>query len=111
MQKLHTTKIQLTAGDKVNRFVQIASRCAFPIFLCSGRYRINGKSLIGIFSLDLTKSIRMEVQCTEEQAEELFAQMHEFLVAPPTSADAKADAPEEEPGKRSGLFGVLFGKK
>lgn len=36
------------------------------VTLKSGRYNIDGKSIFGIFSLDLTKPLEIEIECKDE---------------------------------------------
>ncbi len=52
-------KIALTTINDVKNFVDTVSRCDFAIDLSSGRYTVDGKSIMGIFSLDLSKPISL----------------------------------------------------
>ena len=52
-------KIALTTINDVKSFVDTVSRCDFAIDLSSGRYTVDGKSIMGIFSLDLSKPISL----------------------------------------------------
>ena len=52
-------KIALTTINDVKDFVNTVTRCDFNIDLSSGRYRVDGKSIMGIFSLDLSKPITL----------------------------------------------------
>ncbi len=101
MEVTHSMKVLLLGGDKVSAFNKEATQCSFPVFLCSGKYRINGKSLIGIFSLDLSKPIRVEVSCSDEEAAAFFEKLQ------PLSAESgKVDEKTEKPKKkRFSLFG------
>lgn len=71
-------KVLLCSGDKVNRFVATATKYRFPIHLTTGRYRIDGKSLIGIFSLNLSKPVTVEVPEDGENLEEFLEEIQEF---------------------------------
>lgn len=62
-------KIRLKTIDSVKDFVSAMSKLESEIDLVSGRYVINAKSIMGIFSLDLTKDI--EVKISEIDKEEL----------------------------------------
>lgn len=62
-------KIRLKTIDSVKDFVSAMSKLESEIDLISGRYVINAKSIMGIFSLDLTKDI--EVKTSEMDKEEL----------------------------------------
>ena len=57
-----TTKtISLNTIVDVKEFVNTVARYDFEVDLVSGRYHIDGKSIMGIFSLDLSKPITMEI--------------------------------------------------
>ena len=43
--------------DAVKKFVDIANQKPYDIELISGKYVINAKSIMGVFSLDLTKPL------------------------------------------------------
>lgn len=44
----------------VAKFVQLATKCTDDIVVSSGNYRVNGKSLLGLYSLDLSKLVTVE---------------------------------------------------
>ena len=52
---MKTVKISLNSIDKVKAFVNEISKFDCDFDLVSGRYVIDAKSIIGIFSLDLSK--------------------------------------------------------
>ncbi len=49
--------IQLRTISEVKDFVNAVTECPYDVDLVSGRYTIDAKSLMGIFSLDLTRPI------------------------------------------------------
>ena len=51
--------------NDVKEFVGIVSRCEYEVDLISDRYTIDAKSIMGIFSLDLSKPIQMNVHADE----------------------------------------------
>lgn len=51
--------ILLESFEEVKKFVDIASSKEYDIELMSGKYVVNAKSIMGVFSLDLTKPIVM----------------------------------------------------
>ena len=73
-----TTKIQLVGFADVQTFVNIISKFAYDIDLVSGRYIVDAKSIMGIYSLDLTSPI--ELRAHTEDAEEHFAQIEKYIV-------------------------------
>lgn len=48
-------------------FVNDMNRIDCDVFLCSGRYVIDAKSIMGIFSLDLSKPLSLEIEDWEEK--------------------------------------------
>jgi len=61
----HELKVKFGSISEVKDFVDIISDFSFDIDLVSGRYVIDAKSIMGIFSLDLNKEIVM-VAYTED---------------------------------------------
>lgn len=56
-----TVKIQFFSAEQVRAFVHVTSRFDEPMRLISGRYAVNGKSILGIFSLDLAHPVTLEI--------------------------------------------------
>lgn len=73
-----TTMVALKAIDDVKDFVNAVLRFDFDIDLVSGRYAVDAKSIMGIFSLDLSKPI--ELRAYTDDAEELLAVLDKFIV-------------------------------
>lgn len=61
--------IKLCTIDLVKRFVAMASGIDGEIAIISGRWVIDGKSIMGIFSLDLTKSLTCEIVADSDNIE------------------------------------------
>jgi len=57
---MKTFNILLRSINDVKDFVNISNKYDFDIDLTSGRYVVDAKSIMGIFSLDLSKSIKVE---------------------------------------------------
>lgn len=73
------SKVLLNSIDDVKEFVALANRCVFDIDLLSGRYAVDAKSIMGIFSLDLTKTLTLVVHADGEKAEEFLDDIKQFL--------------------------------
>ena len=58
--------VLLNSIDKVKNFVNTVSRFDSDIDMRSGRFTINGKSIMGIFSLDLARPIEVVIYNDEE---------------------------------------------
>ena len=63
---MKTVMISLNSIDKVKSFVNDISRFDYDFDLISGRYVIDAKSIMGIFSLDLSKPIELNIHAEEE---------------------------------------------
>ena len=51
--------VLLNSVDKVKSFVSHVTKLDLDLYLVSGRYIVDAKSIMGIFSLDLSKPIRI----------------------------------------------------
>ena len=60
-QIMKTVKISLNSIDKVKAFVNEVTKYDAEFDLVSGRYVIDAKSIMGIFSLDLSKPINLNI--------------------------------------------------
>lgn len=58
---MKTFNIVLSSINDVKNFVNIVNKYEFDVDLTSGRYVVDAKSIMGIFSLDLSKPIKVEV--------------------------------------------------
>ena len=73
-------KILLNSINDVKYFVNAATEQLFDIDIVSGRYVVDAKSIMGIFSIDLTKPIMIEVHGSDEEAAEFFEKIKQFEV-------------------------------
>lgn len=62
---MNTIKISLNSIDKVKSFVNDITKFDSDFDLVSGRYVIDAKSIMGIFSLDLSKPIDLNIHADE----------------------------------------------
>ena len=62
---MKTVSISLNSIDKVKSFVNDLTKFDDDFDLVSGRYVIDAKSIMGIFSLDLSKPIDLNIQSTD----------------------------------------------
>lgn len=60
--------IVLSSINDVKNFVNIVNKYDFDVDLTSGRYVVDAKSIMGIFSLDLSKPIHVEVHSDDSAA-------------------------------------------
>ena len=76
---MKSVKIRLSTIADVRDFVNIVAKSDVDIDLCSGRYLVDGKSIMGIFSLDLLSPITLTAH--SDDTDELFAELDRFIVA------------------------------
>ncbi len=61
-----TVKVSLNSIDKVKAFVNDISGYKADFDLVAGRYVIDAKSIMGIFSLDISKPIQLNIYAEDE---------------------------------------------
>ena len=66
---MKTIQITLNSIDKVKSFVNDITKFDNDFDLVSGRYVIDAKSIMGIFSLDLSKPIDLNIHAAENMDE------------------------------------------
>lgn len=71
--------IMLSSINDVKNFVNIVNKYNFDVDLTSGRYVVDAKSIMGIFSLDLSKPIKVEVH--SEDADAFIEELKAFIKA------------------------------
>ena len=77
---MKTVKISLNSIDKVKTFVNEINRFEAEFDLVSGRYVIDAKSIMGIFSLDISKPIDLNIHTDGEQLYEILARLESYMV-------------------------------
>ena len=75
---MKTTTIMLNTINDVKLFVNTVAKYDFDVDLVSGRYAIDAKSVMGIFSLDLSKPIQLEAH--SDDCEAFFEEIKDFIV-------------------------------
>lgn len=75
---MKTIKVSLFSNTDVKDFVNIVSKYDFDIDLVSGRYVVDAKSIMGIFSLDLTKPIQVDLHT--DNADKIIEELKPYTV-------------------------------
>jgi phosphotransferase system HPr-like phosphotransfer protein len=70
---MKTISVSLNSIDKVKTFVNDINRFDFDFDLVSGRYVIDAKSIMGIFSLDLSKPIDLNIHAEGDRLNEVLS--------------------------------------
>ncbi len=71
--------ISMGTIEKVKRFVDIVSGYGERIDLVDGNYIVNAKSIMSIFSMDLTSPILMRVNASEQRFSEIRNELTEYV--------------------------------
>ena len=74
---------QTALGDsieKVKQFVSITNEFDTDFDLVSGRYVIDAKSILGIFSMDLSKPLVLQIHEHQEEAGKILESLKEYVV-------------------------------
>ena len=78
---MKTVQISLNSIDKVKSFVNAITQFEFDFDLISGRYVIDAKSIMGIFSSDLSKPIDLAIHTTsEDEVDSIMEILKPYLV-------------------------------
>lgn len=77
---MKTVKISLNSIDKVKSFVNDITKFESDFDLVSGRYVIDAKSIMGIFSLDLSKPIDLNIHADEAASEKILETLKPYIV-------------------------------
>ena len=73
-----SAKIRLSSIEDVRNFVNAVTAFDVEVDLSSGRYTVDGKSIMGIFSLDLVKPIDLVAHC--ETCDDLLAAIKPYII-------------------------------
>ena len=73
---MKSCEIMLSSIEAVKKFVNLVNAYDFDVDLVSGRYVIDVKSIMGIFSLDLSSKIKVEIQ--SDDCEKFLGELKEF---------------------------------
>ena len=76
---MKTVQISLNSIDKVKSFVNYITKFSNDFDLVSGRYVIDAKSIMGIFSLDLSKPIDLNIHA-EDNIDEIMNVLSAYII-------------------------------
>ena len=77
---MKTVKISLNSIDKVKSFVNEITKYDYDFDLVSGRYVIDAKSIMGIFSLDLSKSLDLNIHADDSEIDKILETLKPYIV-------------------------------
>ena len=76
---MRAVNIKLSLAENVKTFVNIVNRHPYDIDLRAGRHVVDAKSILGIFSLDLSKPIDLNIH-SETQVDEILTVLAPYIV-------------------------------
>ena len=77
---MKTIQISLNSIDQVKSFVGAISKFDNDFDLVSGRYVIDAKSIMGIFSLDLSKPIDLSIHADGPELEAVLEVLKDYQI-------------------------------
>ncbi|MBR2377632.1 MAG: HPr family phosphocarrier protein [Clostridia bacterium] len=75
---MKSMQISLQMANQVKTFVNIVQNYTFDIDLRSERYVVDAKSLLGIFSLDTSKPLTVEIH--SDDCDKLIEELKQFAI-------------------------------
>ena len=76
---LQEVKLVLNSMDKVKKFVQTITKFDGEFDMVSGKYVVDAKSIMGIFSVDLSKPVVLQIHAEENEEDEILKAIQEFM--------------------------------
>ena len=78
---MKSVNIKLSLAENVKSFVNIVNRYPYDVDLRAGRHVVDAKSILGIFSLDLSKPIDLNIHAnTESEVESILTVLAPYIV-------------------------------
>lgn len=75
---MKAVNIKLSLTENVKTFVNIVSRYPYDVDLRAGRHVVDAKSILGIFSLDLSKPVTVEVY--SDHCDDMMEEIKPFII-------------------------------
>lgn len=79
-EEVKTVKVLINTIDKVKDFVRDTSQFDADMDLISGRYVIDAKSILGLFSLDLSNPLDLEIHAGQPELDEILKSLAPYIV-------------------------------
>ena len=58
--------VKLSSVEEIHELVKKCSRLEYEIDLCSERFTVDAKSILGVFSLDLSRNLNLKLYTEDE---------------------------------------------
>ena len=76
---MKSVKVNINSIEKVKSLVNIVAQFEYDVDLISGRYIIDAKSIMGVFSLDLSKPIELIIH-SDSDCKDILSLLEPFIV-------------------------------
>lgn len=74
-------KIRVATIEDAKKLSEAAQKCKYDIDLIQGRYLIDAKSILGIFSLDLSKILDLKIHTlTATECVEFLCEIEDMII-------------------------------
>lgn len=77
---MREVKVLLETIERVKEFVSVTNRFDTDFDLVNGRYIIDAKSILGIFSIDLSKPVVLRIHAEQDETEEILELLKDYIV-------------------------------
>ena len=74
---MYSTSIRLSSIEAVKKFVTLTNSYEFPINLTTDKYKIDAKSIMGIFSIDLSKPLQLNIHSDDRR---ILEKIKDFII-------------------------------
>ena len=76
---MKSVKVNINSIEKVKSLVNIVAQFEYDVDLISGRYIIDAKSIMGVFSLDLSEPIELIIH-SDSDCKDILSLLELFIV-------------------------------
>lgn len=77
---MREVKVVLETIERVKEFVSVTNSFDTDFDLVCGRYIIDAKSILGIFSIDLSKPVILRIHAKQDEVEEILELLKDYIV-------------------------------
>lgn len=76
-------EVQISLGtiEKVKQFVKTLAKFEGDFELVSGKYIVNAKSILGLFSVDLSKPVLLRIDVNDTKREDVLNAIEEYRIS------------------------------
>ena len=67
-------EVSLNTVDKIADFIKVVSKIEYDFDLVKGRYTVDAKSVVGVFTLDLSKEAKIIIHTDDESILDKFSE-------------------------------------